>query len=71
MELCFYCLFAFAFIVGNHPIIPRSIQRCNRDFQEFENEVIKKEYLPHIRHRGEQSITKGSIHHTTRRRWVA
>ena len=40
------------------------------DFPEIENGVIKKGYLPHIRHRGEQSITKGSNHHTTRRRWV-
>ena len=40
------------------------------DFQEIENGVIKKGYLPHIRHRGEQSITKGSLHHTTRRRPV-
>ena len=30
------------------------------DFQEINDGVIKKEYLPHIRHRGEeQSITKG------------
>ena len=26
------------------------------DFLEIENGVIKKGYLPHIRHRGEQSI---------------
>jgi putative transposase len=38
------------------------------DFQEIENKVIEKGYLPHIRHRGEQSITKRSKHHT--RRWV-
>ena len=25
------------------------------DFQEIEDDVIKKGYLPHIRHRGEQS----------------
>src|SRR6478672_6640183 len=31
--------------------------------------VIKKGYLPHIRHRGEQSITK-SGKHNTRRRWI-
>ena len=40
------------------------------DFQEIENEVIKKGYLPHIRHRGEQSITKDGNHHSKRRRWV-
>ena len=28
------------------------------DFQEIENEVIKKGYLPHIRHRGEPSTNK-------------
>jgi hypothetical protein len=38
------------------------------DFQEIENEVIKKGNLPHIRQGGEQSITKRSRHHT--RRWV-
>jgi len=37
------------------------------DFQEIENEVIKKGNLPHIR-QGEQSITKRSRHNT--RRWV-
>ena len=40
------------------------------DFQEIENEVIEKGYLPHIRHRGEQSITKGGNYHIKRRRWV-
>ena len=41
------------------------------DFQEIENGVIKKGYLPHIRHRGEQSVIKGSNHHRhARRRWV-
>jgi len=40
------------------------------DFQEIENSVIKKGYLPHIRQRGEQSITKGGNHHSKRRRWV-
>jgi transposase len=39
------------------------------DFQETKDYVIKKGYLPHIRHRGEQSITK-SGKHNTRRRWV-
>ena len=39
------------------------------DFQEIDNEVIKKGYLPHIRHRGEQSITN-HIHHHNSRRWV-
>ena len=33
------------------------------DFQEIEDGVIKKGYLPHIRHRGEQSIMKDSNHH--------
>ena len=28
------------------------------NFQEIENEVIKKRYLPHIQHRGEQSVIK-------------
>ena len=40
------------------------------DFQEIENEVIKKGYLPHIRHRGEQSIMKDNNHHHAKRRWV-
>jgi transposase len=43
------------------------------DFLEIENEVIKKGYLPHIRHRGEQSLIKinGSNHHRhAKRRWV-
>jgi transposase len=40
------------------------------DFQEIENEVIKKRYLPHIRRRGEQSITKDSNYNIKRRRWV-
>ena len=40
------------------------------DFQEIENGVIKKGYLPHIRHRGEQSVIKGSNHHRHARRWV-
>lgn len=40
------------------------------DFLETENSVIKKGYLPHIPHRGEQSITKGGNHHSKRRRWV-
>lgn len=40
------------------------------DFQEIENEVIEKGYLPHIRHRGEQSIMKDSNHHHAKRRWV-
>jgi hypothetical protein len=39
------------------------------DFQEFKDGVIKKGYLPHIRHRGEQYTTKGSNHHN-KRRWV-
>ena len=43
------------------------------DFLEIENGVIKKGYLPHIQHRGEQSVINGSNHHRhhTRRRWVA
>jgi putative transposase len=41
------------------------------DFQETKDDVIKKGYLSHIRHRGEeQSITKRSNHHIKRRRWV-
>jgi transposase len=40
------------------------------DFQEIKYGVIKKGYLPHIRHRGEQSITKDGNHHIKRRRWV-
>ena len=41
------------------------------DFQEINNSVIKKGYLLHIRHRGEeQSITKGGNYHSKRRRWV-
>ena len=39
------------------------------DFQEIENEVIKKGYLPHIRHRGEQSITQALVKYHTRR-WI-
>jgi IS5 family transposase len=38
------------------------------DFQEIENGVIMKGYLPHIRHRGEQSIT--NHHRHPARRWV-
>ena len=41
------------------------------DFQEINDSVIKKGYLLHIRHRGEeQSITKGGNHHSKRRRLV-
>ena len=40
------------------------------DFLEIENGVNKKGYLPHIRHRGEQSVIKGSNHHRHARRWV-
>jgi putative transposase len=40
------------------------------DFQEIHNEDIKKGYYLHIRHRGEQSTTKGDSHHINRRRWV-
>ncbi|MGA9841923.1 MAG: transposase [Nitrososphaeraceae archaeon] len=40
------------------------------DFLEIENGVIKKGYLPHIRHRGEQSVINGSNHHHHARRWV-
>ena len=40
------------------------------DFQEIKDGVIKKGYLPHIRHRGEQSITKDGNNHISRRRWV-
>ena len=38
------------------------------DFQEIKDGVIKKGYYPHIRHRGEQSITKDGNHHINRRR---
>ena len=38
------------------------------DFQEIETEVIKKEYLPHIRHREERVLTN-HFHHRSRR-WV-
>ena len=40
------------------------------DFEEIKDGVIKKGYLPHIRHRGEQFITKGGNHHSYRKRWV-
>ena len=42
------------------------------DFQEIENEVIKKGYLPHIRHRGEQSVIRirDGDHDHAKRRWV-
>jgi transposase len=40
------------------------------DFQEIKDGVSKKGYLPHIRHRGEQFVTKGRDHHIKRRRWV-
>jgi putative transposase len=43
------------------------------DFHEIENGVIKKGYLPHIRHRGEQSVIKingGNHHRHPARRWV-
>jgi len=42
------------------------------DFLEIENSVIKKGYLPHIRHRGEQSVIKikDGDHHHAKRRWV-
>jgi putative transposase len=40
------------------------------DFQEIKDDVIKEGYLPHIPHRGEQSITKGGNHHSKRRRWI-
>ena len=39
------------------------------NFQEIEDSVIKKGYLLHIRHRGQQSITK-SGNYNFRRRWV-
>ena len=38
------------------------------DFQEIENEVITKGYLPHIRHR-EGRVLTNHIHHRSRR-WV-
>ena len=40
-------------------------------FRRLRMMLSRKDILPHIRHRGEQSITKGSNHHhTTKRRWV-
>lgn len=42
------------------------------DFQEIEYEAIKRGYVPHIRHRGEESllaITKKHNHHPAKR-WV-
>jgi putative transposase len=39
------------------------------DFQEIENEVIKKGYLPHIRQRAELVLTN-HFHHHHSRRWV-
>ena len=39
------------------------------DLQEIETEVIKKRYLPHIRHRGERVLTNHFYHHHSRR-WV-
>jgi putative transposase len=40
------------------------------DFQEIKDGVTKKGYLPHIPHRGEQSITNGNNHNHTKRGWV-
>ena len=37
------------------------------DFQEIKDDVIKKGYCPHIRHRGEQTITNGSHHNHIKR----
>jgi putative transposase len=43
------------------------------DFQEIEYEAVKREYIPHIRHRGEEesllAMTKKYNHHSARR-WV-
>jgi len=39
------------------------------DFQEIGNSVIKKGYLPHIRHRGERVLTNHFPIHRSRR-WV-
>ena len=39
------------------------------DFQEIKDGVIKKVYLPHIRHRGERVLTN-HFHHHRSRRWV-
>jgi transposase len=39
------------------------------DFQEIGNSVIKKGYLPHIRHRGERVLTN-HFHIHRSRRWV-
>ena len=40
------------------------------DFQEIEKEVIKKGYLPHIRHRGERVVVTNHFYHHHSRRWV-
>ena len=43
------------------------------DFQEIENDVIKKGYRPNIRHRGEQSVIRirdGNHDYHAKRRWV-
>ena len=42
--------------------------RC--DFQDIVNDVIKKGYLSHIRHRRERLIIKGGKRHTTKRRCI-
>jgi transposase len=40
------------------------------DFREIENSVIKKGYLPHIRHRGERVVITNHFYHKHSRRWV-
>jgi putative transposase len=47
-------------------------RRSSKRYKEKQNGVINKGYLPHIRHRGEQSVIKikDGDHHHTKRRWV-
>jgi putative transposase len=46
------------------------------DSQEIEYEAVKREYIPHIRHRGEEeeesllAMTKKEYNHHSARRWV-
>ena len=40
------------------------------DFQEIENSIIKKGYLPHIGHREERVVITKHFYHKHSRRWV-
>ncbi|MGA9170878.1 MAG: hypothetical protein WBZ20_12115 [Nitrososphaeraceae archaeon] len=40
------------------------------DFSEIERESIKRRYITHIPHRGEEERIKNIIHTTTTKRWV-